>query len=183
MFTLMDTLDPVFGLIARCVLAFVFGLALLHKLLAPLAFAATLRNYRLLPAVLATPAAYLLIGLELLAVTGLLLGVHGAALLAGVLLAVYTVAIAINYARGLRDIDCGCSGPAMSQPLDGWLIVRNAGLIIVALLAAMPVSSRPLNFLDVVTTLTALLAFALIYISANRLAAINSRFVRDSGVM
>lgn len=179
----MDSLDPVFGLIARCLLAFVFALALLHKLLAPMAFAATVRNYRLLPPVLAATAAYLLIGLELLALVGLLLGMRSAALLAGTLLAVYTVAIAINFARGLRDIDCGCSGPAIRQPLDGWLIIRNAGLIILALLAAMPVSSRPLNFLDGVTTLAALLAFALIYMSANRLAAINSRFVRDRGVM
>ena len=62
-----------------------------------------------------------------------------AALLMLVLLALYTGAVAINLARGRRDIDCGCAGTAAQVPLGGAVLVRNAALI----LAALAVYARP----------------------------------------
>jgi Methylamine utilisation protein MauE len=48
------------------------------------------------------------------------------------LLALYSVAIAINLLRGRRDIECGCGGAATHVPLSGWLLARNAALMAAA---------------------------------------------------
>lgn len=49
------------------------------------------------------------------------------------LLLLYSGAIALNLLRGRRDIDCGCGGSRWHVPLSGWLLVRNALLLLVAL--------------------------------------------------
>jgi len=38
------------------------------------------------------------------------------------LLALYTLAVVVNLARGRREIDCGCFGPAARQPLSAALV-------------------------------------------------------------
>lgn len=172
----MVLIDPAIALVARWLLTFVFALALIHKLRSPAAFAATLQNYRLLPAAISLPAAWILIAMESIAVAGLVSGTPAGCLLAALLLCVYTAAIAINLLRGRRDIDCGCSGPAMRQTLSVWLVARNVGLIAMATVTFAPVAARSLTWLDGLTVLSALLTFALIYASANRLNVTASRF-------
>lgn len=174
----MSTLDPGIGLIARLLLAFVFLLALAHKLRSPAAFVATVESYRLLPHALVVPTSWALIALEALAVAGLVAGLKASALLAVSLLALYTLAIGVNLARGRRDIDCGCSGPAMRQTLSGWLIARNTGLVALALIALAPPGARALTLLDAFTAAAALAAFGLLYSSANQLLAAASQYAR-----
>ena len=131
---------------------------------------ATVRDYRVLPESVTGVAAASIIALELLAILGLVAGrAQGTALAAGLLVA-YSFAIGANLIRGRRDIDCGCSGPAMRQTLSGWLLVRNLGLIAFALLMLLPAGTRSLTGLDWFTTAAALVVFGLLYYGADRLA-------------
>ncbi|WP_289141256.1 MauE/DoxX family redox-associated membrane protein [uncultured Brevibacillus sp.] len=53
------------------------------------------------------------------------------AVLGGLLLILYSVAIAINLLRGRRDISCGCGGVAGNHPISWLLVLRNLLLMFV----------------------------------------------------
>lgn len=170
----MTSVDPLLSWLARAGLAALFAVAAAHKLRAPRVFVATLGEYRLLPGVCVAPVAALTIGIELALVPGLL--ASSASALAGVvasaLLLVYSAAIAVNLARGRRDIDCGCLGPARRQTLSGWLLVRNVGLLGVAALAALPPGARSFVWLDGVSFVAGLLVSAALFTAISGLGAV-----------
>ena len=168
--------DPGFALTIRWSLALVFLLAVVHKLKAPAAFRATMKNYRLLPDGLLTLLVYAIITAELLVVVALLANSRLGSGIAAGLFAVYTLAISINLIRGRRDIDCGCSGPAVRETLSVWLVIRNSGLLAAALLTVPPSSPRPLMLLDWFTSVAALVTFMLLYFSATYLSTTRARF-------
>jgi methylamine utilization protein MauE len=166
-------MDPVVERTLRSALALLFLVAAAHKLRAPTAFREQLADYRLVPrrATQATAAAVvageLTTGLAFLA-PPLRLAALGAAF---VLLFAYSFAIALNLARGRRDIDCGCSGPALRQPLTPWLLVRNAVLVGITLLCLAPVRGRTLVWVDMVTVLGGVGVLAALYAASNRMLA------------
>ncbi len=169
--------DYAFILCIRWVLAVVFAIAVVHKLISPASFVATLQAYKLLPAGMASIIGYALIAGEFLTVLALLLNTQSGSIAAAILLTVYTLAMLVNLLRGRRDIDCGCSGPYLRQTLSGWLVVRNAGFIALALLTAMDIdSSRPLGVLDWFTAVATAATFALIYFAANQIASVRARY-------
>lgn len=175
--------DTALVLCMRWLLAVIFVIGSAHKLKSPDAFAATLRGYRLLPALLITPAAYLILTAELIAASTLLMNTRLGSLIALVLLFMYIVAISINLVRGRRDIDCGCVGPALRQTLSGWLVSRNIGFVALALLTMLPENSpRALEILDWFTALAAALTFSLILFAATQLSSTATRFRRQSGI-
>lgn len=96
-------------LLCRLLVGVVFIWASLDKLAHPGEFARAIHNYRLVPYALLHPAALLLPMVELLAGAALIVGWwrRGAALLCGLMLLIFVVAIATALARGL-DISCGC---------------------------------------------------------------------------
>ena len=77
----------------------------------------------------------------------------------------------MNLARGRREIDCGCFGPALRQPLSLALVLRNAGLIALALVCALPVGSRALVPLDALTIAALVALGALVHGAVNGLIA------------
>lgn len=166
-------MDPVVERTLLSALALLFLVAAAHKLRAPSAFRDQLANYRLVPkcATHATAAAVvageLTTGLAFLA-PALRLAASSAAL---VLLFGYSFAIALNLVRGRRDIDCGCSGPALRQPLTPWLLVRNAVLIGIAAVCLAPVRGRTLIWVDTVTVLGGVSVLAALYAASNRMLA------------
>jgi len=165
--------DPVIDLAVRLGLAVLLGTAAFHKARDLGAFRDTLRDYDLLPQWTIAPMAPVVIALEL-SIAGSLAAIpHGVAgpLGAIVLLAVYSAAIGINLARGRREIDCGCLGPALRQPLSEWLLVRNGVVILGALVVIVPTSPRPLTWVDVLSLAGAVTTLSLIWISTNRLTA------------
>ncbi len=166
-------IDPAIQLACAWALAAVFATGLAHKLRSPSTFVATLGNYRLLPRALLVPAAGLVIAGESLLVPALLV-LPGAAPVcwgAFALLVLYTTAIGINLARGRRDIDCGCSGPALRQTLSGALLWRNAVLLAIAAVALLPVGDRALSWLDFLSAGFAVATVVLIYTAGNQLIA------------
>ena len=124
-------LDPAIEGVLRGGLALLFGVTAFEKFRDLGAFRAAVVDYALLPERFVGAIAVAFAGCE--AWLGVALVMPAAwrlrlpALLASAaVLALYAAAIAVNLARGRRDIDCGCAGPAARQPLSEWLLVRNA---------------------------------------------------------
>lgn len=169
----MPAIDPILLAIAHYAVAMLFLGSAYAKATNFAVFRATLAEYELVPAALVGAAALLFAVLELVIGVASLVPVSAAAamLAAACLLCVYALAIGINLARGRRDIDCGCTGPATRQLLSGWLLVRNAGLVAFAVVGAMESSGRqlaPVDWLVVVLGLAAVLA---LYAAINQLMA------------
>jgi len=165
--------DPGFVLTLRWLLASVFLIALVHKLKEPAEFRVTLEDYQLLPVIFLRPAFFALVATELVVVCALLANTIFGGIAAVALLSVYTLAIGINLIRGRTEIDCGCSGPAVRQTLSIWLVVRNIGLITLALITFFGAADRVLGILDWFTSLAAASVFALIYSTAAQLSTFN----------
>ena len=162
--------DPAIASMIRIVLAATFAQASLHKLRDIDRFQSTLSAYRLplgptesirrpVAALLANaiPAIVMLLALWLIASPSAL-----PAGLAASLLLLYSTAIGINLARGRLDLDCGCSGPAVRQPIGSGLIVRNTILMAVVGLTALPSSERILIWVDAVQILCGALGFVIL---------------------
>ncbi|MBW2421177.1 MAG: methylamine utilization protein MauE [Deltaproteobacteria bacterium] len=181
----MSGADPVFAWLARIALALLFAGAALHKLRDLGAFAATLRDYRILPlrilphrirprAVVTKAAALALAALELGSAAALLLPAADPVgpLAALALLILYSAAIALNLARGRRHIDCGCLGPGHRQPLAPWLLARNAaialGPLLLLLLDAAP---RPVSWIDGISLAGGVAILALLWNAVHQLGA------------
>jgi uncharacterized membrane protein YphA (DoxX/SURF4 family) len=165
------TIDPVIAMILRAGVGLLFLAGCWHKLWAFPAFETTLLNYGLLPPGAVRPAAGTIVAAEACAGLGVFVpaAATGCARLALLLLAAYTVAIAVNLARGRRDIDCGCMGPALRQSLNEWLLLRNAVLMGAAAALLLPRTARPLVPLDWATLGFGIAVSALLYIGANHL--------------
>ncbi len=146
-------LDPALHYLIVCLLALVFIQGSVSKLLARDEFQGVVANYRLLPAFLVAPFANVLPFAELAAGAGVLLPSTRtlAALLAAGLLLMFSLAIAVNLARGRTEIDCGCFKSALKQTISGWLILRNLFLIVAAISLWIAVGDRSIGLLDYVS--------------------------------
>lgn len=132
----------------RFVLAFIFGSAALPKLAHRREFARAVENYALLPGRAVGTVARLLPLLELACALALLIGffVRATALIAAALLVGFSVAVAINLARG-RRIDCGCEGEVSPRKI-GWGLVA-ADLVLAAMATTVAFfSPRPGALVD-----------------------------------
>ena len=130
-----------FDWILRLFLVAVFGFAAATKLRDPASFATDIENFHLLSSGPAALLAVYLPWVELLVAAGLLLPrwKAAAALLAVMLLAIFTLAVAVAWARGL-DITCGCFGHAEAAPL-GRVLARDL-VLLVASIAVLRLSVR-----------------------------------------
>lgn len=165
------SVDPVVALIARAALVLLFAAAAWHKWRNVAGFEATLADYQVLPDAVVPAAARGVAAFEAaltvaLALPGLDPYSGGAAAL---LLAFYSSAIALNLARGRRDIDCGCLGPGRRHSLSGWLLARNGLLVLTALVLVAPAGSRPLHAVDAVSAAGALATLLLLWHAVHRL--------------
>ena len=108
------------------------------KLRSSLRFEGVLGGYKILPsatlpaAAVALPVFELLVGSALLAAPGQ----RWAAVAAAGLVLLFSCAMVLALARGLKDIDCGCGDPLSRQTLSWGLVVRNL-LIAGGLLSAV----------------------------------------------
>jgi len=165
---LLPALDPVIGHTAAASVGALLLTGALAKLRDVALFRATLDNYRLLPeaalgaAAVALPLAELAAGALLLPAASRAAGA-GLALL---LLVLVTGAVAWRLARGGGPIDCGCGG-STEVPLSRGLIARNAVLMLLTILAALPALDRPTVWLDALATVLATLFFLGLYQTAN----------------
>jgi putative oxidoreductase len=119
-------------------LGIVFVVAAIPKIADPPAFAHMIYNYRLLPGGAINALALVMPWVELFVGVALILGVwkREAAVVAGILLLVFLVAIGVNLARG-HAVDCGCfdvrsAGKSREQLLAEmrWVLIRDVGLLL-----------------------------------------------------
>jgi ABC-type proline/glycine betaine transport system permease subunit len=165
-------IDPVIELSISFALALLFAAAAWHKVSDRIRFGAVVRAYDLLPSWLLAPAARLLPLLEGSIAVGLLYppSREVAAIAAVPLLALYTVAISVNIARGRREIDCGCFAASARVPLSNWLVLRNLILMVAACVLLLPIRTRTLIWVDGLTVATALITLSLLWTTGQRLA-------------
>jgi uncharacterized membrane protein len=156
-------IDPFVNALFACALAVLFASAALHKVAAAPRFQAQLDAYRLLPAGLVRPAAWLLAGIEALIALALLWPDPRpyAAVAAAVLLAAYAGAMAINLQRGRTHIDCGCGDAPVR--LSAWLLARNGLLILSAATLMLSTTERSLTWADLAMAVVVLPALLLLY--------------------
>jgi uncharacterized membrane protein YphA (DoxX/SURF4 family) len=163
-------LDPAIGFLLTSCCALLLASAALHKLRALPRFAALLRAYRVLPGAM-TPPAVLVPLLELTLTVALLVPLtrRAAAGAGAALLVVYAGAIALNLARGRRDLACGCGGPGDARPIAPWMVGRN--LLLAALLGAtlLPWQPRALLATDLLTIGGGVAVATLLYVSLEQL--------------
>jgi hypothetical protein len=164
-------IDPAVGYLVILDMAALLGWSALQKLEARWEFFQILTAYRVLPESWAPAAARGLPAAELLIALGLLIPVSrraacGAA--AGLLL-LYGCAIAVNLARGRRDLDCGCGLASGPRTIAGWMLMRNAIMACAVLIVALPWGSRALALLDITTIVAGAAAAALLYASIDAL--------------
>jgi len=162
--------------ILRALLAYILARGAAHKVRERSQFVAQLQAYRLLPASLLTSMAMVLaIAEACAAITLLKLDWQWPAIGAAALFAIYGVAMAINLARGRRDLSCGCGGPlAAAATIDWILVARNAALTAVALLVSFVPSAAlaPIDFAIICAGAAALL---LLYEAAEQAVANRQR--------
>jgi hypothetical protein len=143
-----EVVAQVWGIAVCVVAALVFLRAGALKLRAWSSLAGVVDNYGLLPSIMAPVVAAVLPVVEIALAAVLAYGaVHAllwpapwlpwAELTAAGLLLVFSLAIAINLARGRSHIDCGCGDPHVRQPLRMGLMVRNVGLAAALIVAAL----------------------------------------------
>lgn len=176
---MFESILPIIELFFRILLAIIFAGAAISKLRNRGEFHGIVRNFRLLPESVDGIFAATLPWAEL-AIAGLLLiggGVtaySGAA--AAALLLVFASAIAINIARGRREIDCGCYRDGPRQGLSWFLVARNFVLASAALFVASQPTMPGLFSLAHVALATAAAAVSVVlYLCAAQLQAMRPR--------
>ena len=122
------------SVLCRLILAVVFLLASVPKIISPHDFAIAVFRYQLLPDAAINLMAIFLPWIELVAAIALLFpraGDGAAAILFG-LLTVFTVAISIDLIRGI-NISCGCfTLDSDAGPIGWWEVVRDVGFMAAA---------------------------------------------------
>ena len=148
-------------------IALIFAAAAIAKLTAWRELPGVVRNFRVLPRALVIPVALLLPPLEAAIAAGLLIKQARpvAALSAAVLFTIFGAALAVNYFRGRRRIDCGCFRSDLKQPISIAVIVRNVFLAVCALLLLLPGGTAALSPLAWAIAVAAALTLFLCYLS------------------
>jgi hypothetical protein len=138
-------------------------------------FTTSLSAYELLPAGM-TCATAIALGLAGFLVGAALLGaiaVVQAAAGGSALLLLFAAGMAINLARGRKDLECGCGTAASGQRLQWRLVARNVVLACVLLIAATVSShAAPLRLIEV---LPAAFGLALVYLAVSAVWASGSQ--------
>jgi hypothetical protein len=164
-------IDPALGYLVILDIAGLLGWSALQKLRARHEFFEILTAYRVLREGCVPAAVYVLPSAELLIALALLIPVsrRAACVAAAGLLLIYGCAIAINLARGRRDLDCGCGLASGRRTIAGWMLMRNATMTCAAVTVALPWIPRTLALLDVMTIVAGASAAALLYASIDAL--------------
>jgi hypothetical protein len=178
----VTTMDPAVDIALRSGLSLLLLVAAGHKLRDVAHFRSTLADYRLMPESMVAAAGALVIAIEIAVAVALVTLRTAGTVAAASLLTSYAAAIGVNLVRGRRHIDCGCAGPALRQPISGWLVARNAALVGTALVGMAPLDARPLVWVDGFTVVGTTLMLAAVYAAVDGLIANAPGFARVRGV-
>lgn len=129
--------DPLLR-VARIAIGVVFIAAALAKIGDPAAMALSVHNFRIAPIWSENLLALVLPWIELIAGLSLVLGIRArsGAIVALVLMAVFTIGVGAAWARGL-DFECGCFGKASAARIGAQKFFENVGLTLLAFIASL----------------------------------------------
>jgi len=119
----------------RLIVGITFIYASLDKIAHPDQFARVVYNYRILPGLFINIFAISLPWVELFCGLFLILGlfIESSSLLLGLLLIGFTIALSVNFLRGV-DIACGCFTTDPNAKKEGaWLLIRDVVLLLMSL--------------------------------------------------
>jgi uncharacterized membrane protein YphA (DoxX/SURF4 family) len=125
--------NPWTVLLAQVAIGLLFVVSGLAKIWSSEAFALQIHNFRVMPMWPENLVAMTLPWVELLAGLSLVLRVRprGGALVASVLMAFFTLLIAVALARGL-DVECGCFGTADATRVGFVKLGQNFGMLVLS---------------------------------------------------
>lgn len=128
----------VLGIFARMALGLIFLYAAWDKIVDPMAFARIIRNYQILPDVLASGVALVLPWIEVVVGVCLLTGfvLRGAGLCATLMLAVFLSAMAWAWHKGIST-QCGCFTTKADAAISPATFVRDGSILVLALLVTV----------------------------------------------
>jgi putative oxidoreductase len=123
---------------AQIVIGLVFLAAALPKIGDPESFALSVHHFRIVPLALENLVAIALPWIELVAGLALVLGIQARAggAIVTVLMAVFTVAVAVALARGL-DFECGCFGTGDGTRVGATKLLENTTLLLLASIGSL----------------------------------------------
>jgi hypothetical protein len=171
-------MDPAISLALSLPLAALLLAGAAHKALEFGAFVRAVRDYRLAPNAAAPLIATAAVTAEIAASAGLVWPTTRAMagfLAAGLFLA-YGAAIAINLARGRKEIDCGCSFGRGGKGLSALLLWRNGALALAAAAATLPSSSRAVGLFDLLSIAFFGATLAALYLAGEAMRVNHLRF-------
>ncbi|MGD1955534.1 MAG: MauE/DoxX family redox-associated membrane protein [Sphingomonadales bacterium] len=152
-----------------------------HKLFGFSTFARQVADYQLVPPVLATPGAVIVLALELTCILLLvIMPVYGVATAAGLLL-LYATAMGSNLVRGRTHIDCGCFARPQATGFISWaMVARNTMMAVICGVAsiAAPIDwavAAGFGWFDWVGLASALVAGIFLYQSGDQLLALEHK--------
>ena len=171
-------------LYGRMALGLLFLVAGLSKARDHRAFQLAVASFQIVPARLAPPVATLIVAMELAGSGLLLAGTYEwlGALLLGVLLVAFTVALVVNLLRGRRNLDCRCFGQPTVRI--GWgHVVQNMLMLAVALMIGAVVlrGMPPSGVGDLTTASLTILAAAytaVLFLAVQELVSVRTGLVR-----
>lgn len=169
-------LITVLATMSTLLLSYLFVVGGWQKLADTAYFQQVITDYNILPASWSASLARVLPFVEICAGLALLIPALQLPALGAValLLTGYTFAMALNIARGRRDLDCGCAGPGQEQTIGGWLLGRNIVLISLALLSGPALQQLSLGWSGWSLALLGATVLALFYHVFNQLIANNN---------
>jgi Methylamine utilisation protein MauE len=164
-------LDPAIGFLIIIGIALLFLMAAIHKLRNLALFTEVFAAYRVLPERWARRCAWLIPAIELAIAITLPVSLcrRWAVVAAMGLLIAYASGVAVNLARGKRDLDCGCGAAGSRRSIAAWMVWRNLFLVLILAIAAVPWSSRPFSGSDALTVLGGVAVLAALYAAIDRL--------------
>lgn len=170
---------------ARLVLGVVFLVSSISKAGKPRRFTAIIAAFRLMPRAWVHAITFILIGVEFVVAVLLIIGWQSRviAVLCGLLLIVFTIAVIINLLRGRTDLECGCFGAWHTQKLNIKLVSRNFAFLAMASCVALwgggslTLDEYRFSLKEAFVT-EILLPFALIFAGGLILALLVDRFYR-----
>jgi len=155
------------------VMALLFFSAAIHKAFDIARFKQVLRDYQVLPPFFVAPLSFLVTVSEFFLSGCWLFHIQldRVAIASIVLMATYTLSIAINLFRGRVFIDCGCGFGASDngQPISLALLVRNGILMLLAGIPLIPAGARPLHLSDYLVTTVVLTVTLLLFAASSQL--------------
>jgi uncharacterized membrane protein YphA (DoxX/SURF4 family) len=165
--------DPLIVLTARYFLALLLLAAGLHKSADLDKVTDAIAAYRAIPRGFEKLAAWLVIGIEIAAGAALIIPStsRSASVVAACVFAVYFALMSLNWLRGDRDVDCGCSFYHGEASLSGFHLVRKVLLVLLGVAGFQSDSGRAVSWVDGVQIAAAVASLAFIYLSADALLA------------